>query len=49
MTRLILALAIAATALSGCAQLRERSADSGATGAGQTRPYPQSSSNLGLF
>jgi hypothetical protein len=49
MKRLILSLALAATALSGCAQLQQPSADSGATGAQQTRPYPQSSSNLGLF
>jgi PBP1b-binding outer membrane lipoprotein LpoB len=53
MKRLILSLALAATALSGCAQLQPQphqpSADSGATGAQQTRPYPQSSSNLGLF
>jgi hypothetical protein len=49
MKRLILTLALAASALGGCAQLREPSAESGATGAQQTRPYPQSSSNLGLF
>lgn len=49
MKRLILALALAATALGGCAQLREHSAESGGTGTQQTRPYPQSSSNLGLF
>ena len=49
MKRLILTLALAATALGGCAQLREPSADGGATGTEQTRPYPQSSSNLGLF
>ena len=49
MKSLILALAVAASALSGCAQLQQNSAESGATGAVQTRPYPQSSSNLGLF
>lgn len=49
MKRLILSLALAAAALGGCAQLRQPSADSGATGVDQTRPYPQSSSNLGLF
>lgn len=49
MKRYILTLALAATALSGCAQLQELSAERGATGAEQTRPYPQSSSSLGLF
>ena len=52
MKRLILSLALAASALSGCAQLPQfphLSADSGATGTEQTRPYPPSSSNLGLF
>lgn len=49
MKQLILALALAASALGGCAQRGELSADSGATGAQQARPYPQSSSNLGLF
>ena len=50
---LILALTLAATALSGCAQLKEWNRDAnataGASGVEDTRPYPASSSNLGLF
>ena len=54
---LILALALSATTLAGCAQLKEaftteESADAGATKVEERRPYPRSSSdqgNLGLF
>ena len=51
---LIVALALTATALAGCAQLKEaftpgESADAGATRIDDRRPYPSSSSNLGLF
>jgi hypothetical protein len=49
MKRLILVLALGASALSGCAQLQENSAERGASAVDNTRPYPQSSSNLGLF
>lgn len=49
MKNLILTIALASAALGGCAQLQQLSAESGATGTQQTRPYPQSSSNLGLF
>jgi hypothetical protein len=53
MKRLILAVALAAgTALAGCAQLKEiskQNADAGATGVEQQRPYPKSSSDMGLF
>lgn len=52
MKRLILALSLAAVALSGCAQLKEwyqdanANADAGASGIEQVRPYPSSSSNI---
>ena len=53
MKRLILALSLAATALSGCAQLKDwyqdASATAGASGIEDARPYPKSSSDLGLF
>jgi len=53
MKRLILALSLAATGLSGCAQLKDwyqdASATAGASGIEDTRPYPKSSSDLGLF
>lgn len=54
MKRLILTLVLAGAALSGCAQLREafddsQAAHAGATGVDQQRPYPKSSSDLGLF
>ena len=49
MKRLILVLSLAAAALSGCAQLQESSADRGASGVEETRPYPKSASDLGLF
>jgi outer membrane lipoprotein SlyB len=52
MKRLILALSLAATALSGCAELKNAFTETQASG-GQTvednRPYPKSSSDLGLF
>ena len=44
MKRLILSLALATTALSGCAQLKEwyrdANAEAGATATEQQRPYP---------
>jgi hypothetical protein len=50
MKRLILALSLAAAALSGCAQMKEwyhdANADAGASGIEQVRPYPSSSSNI---
>jgi hypothetical protein len=50
MKRLLLALSLAAVALSGCAQLREWSqdanADAGATAREENRPYPKSSSDF---
>lgn len=49
MKRLVLVLSLAAATLAGCAQLQEPSADRGATGVEETRPYPKSASNLGLF
>lgn len=52
MKRLILSLAVAGAALSGCAQLQgafAQNADAGATGVESQRPYPKSSSDLGLF
>ena len=53
MKRLVLALSLATAALSGCAQLKEWTHDSnataGASGIENTRPYPKSSSDLGLF
>jgi hypothetical protein len=53
MKRLIVALSLAAAALSGCAQLKEAfnqtDAPGGASGIEEQRPYPKSSSDLGLF
>ena len=49
MKQLVLVLTLAATALAGCAQLQEPSADRGASGVEETRPYPKSASTLGLF
>jgi hypothetical protein len=51
MKRLVLVLALATAALSGCAQLKEwyhhdASADAGASGIEAQRPYPSSSSNI---
>lgn len=40
MKRLILSLALASAALSGCAQLTNASAEAGATATAQQRPYP---------
>jgi hypothetical protein len=52
MKHLILAFILAGAALSGCAQLdaafTER-ADAGASSVADQRPYPKSSSDLGLF
>ena len=52
MKHLILALALSGSALTGCAQLKEAfnnpGADAGATGVEDQRPYPKSSSELGL-
>jgi hypothetical protein len=52
MKPLILSLVLAGAALSGCAQLQgafAENADAGATGVENQRPYPKSSSDLGLF
>lgn len=53
MKRLIVTLSLAAAVLSGCAELKnaftETQAEGGATGAETQRPYPKSSSDLGLF
>ena len=52
MKRLILPLVLAGAALSGCAQLDAaftESAYAGATKVEDQRPYPKSSSDLGLF
>ncbi|HEU5178780.1 MAG TPA: hypothetical protein VFU24_15115 [Burkholderiales bacterium] len=51
MKRFLLVVALASTALAGCAQLRDadQNADAGATQAEDRRPYPKSSSDLGLF
>jgi hypothetical protein len=46
MKRLILALALSAAALSGCAQLGQPNADAGATAERQASPFPKSSSNI---
>ncbi|HEV3008897.1 MAG TPA: hypothetical protein VGX52_07680 [Burkholderiales bacterium] len=50
MKRLILALSLAAAALSGCAQLKDwyqnANADAGASGIERVSPYPSSSSNI---
>jgi hypothetical protein len=52
MKRLILALALAGSTLTGCAQLKDAftnpGAESGGTAAEEQRPYPKSSSELGL-
>jgi hypothetical protein len=52
MKRLIIALALAGSTLTGCAQLKDafnsEGAESGATGVEDQRPYPKSSSELGL-
>jgi outer membrane lipoprotein SlyB len=52
MKRLILALSLAAIALSGCAELKnaftQTDAYSGASAVDEQRPYPKSSSELGL-
>ena len=54
MKRLILVLSLATVALSGCAQLKDwyydtdANAPAGASGVEETRPYPKSSSDLGL-
>ena len=52
MKHLIIALALAGSALTGCAQLKEAfnnpGADAGGTAAEEQRPYPKSSSELGL-
>jgi hypothetical protein len=53
MKHLILALTLSTATLSGCAQLKEWTQDAnataGASGTENTRPYPNSSSDLGLF
>ena len=51
MKRFLLVVALASTALAGCAQLKDtgQSADAGATQADDRRPYPKSASDLGLF
>lgn len=50
MKRLVLALSLAALALSGCAQLKEWYQDAnaygGATAAEEQSPFPKSSSNI---
>jgi hypothetical protein len=47
MKRLILALALATTALSGCAQLKDyANAHAGSTAIEQQSPYPSSSENI---
>jgi hypothetical protein len=50
MKRLIVALALATTVLSSCAQLKEwyqdANAHAGATALEQQHPYPRSSSNI---
>jgi len=52
MKHLIIALALAGSALTGCAQLKDAfdnpGAESGATAPEERRPYPKSSSELGL-
>jgi hypothetical protein len=53
MKRLILALSLAVAALAGCAELKtafhQPDAHSGASGLEEQRPYPKSSSDLGLL
>jgi hypothetical protein len=53
MKRLIVVLSLAAAALSGCAELKnalaEPQASGGPSGLEETRPYPKSASDLGLF
>ena len=52
MKHLIIALALAGSALTGCAQLKEAfhnpGGEAGASAPGEQRPYPKSSSELGL-
>jgi len=52
MKRLILALSFTAAALSGCAQLKDAFTDAqaagGQSGIDASRPYPKSSSDMGL-
>ena len=52
MKRLILSMTLASAALAGCALPNNAftdSADAGATKVEDRRPYPKSSSDLGLF
>ena len=53
MKHLIIALALAGSTLTGCAQLKDAfnnpAAESGATAAEEQRPYPKSSSELGIL
>jgi hypothetical protein len=53
MKRLILALALAGSTLTGCAQFKQAfdnpGAEAGATAAEELRPYPKSSSDLQLL
>jgi hypothetical protein len=46
MKRLILALALAAAAVSGCAQLKNEQAYGGASAVEAQSPFPKSSSNI---
>jgi len=52
MKRLVLALSLASVALAGCAQLKnaftEPQAAGGQSGIEESRPYPKSSSDMGL-
>ena len=53
MKHLIIALALAGGTLTGCAQLKDAfnnaGAESGSTAAEEQRPYPKSSSELGIL
>jgi hypothetical protein len=53
MKRAVIALSLAVAALSGCAELRtafhQPDAYTGASALEDQRPYPKSSSDLGLF
>jgi hypothetical protein len=53
MKRLILALSLATAALTGCAQLKEAinnpGSEAGASAPEEQRPYPKSSSELGIL
>jgi hypothetical protein len=53
MKHVIIALALAGSTLTGCAQLKEAfnnaGAESGGTAAEEQRPYPKSSSELGIL